>query len=61
LKVYFSGRKEDKLQEATEFIKSVGFPVFVAVYLLVRLEPRMKEVAEIQAQLLEYLRKKNGS
>lgn len=49
------------MQEATEFIKSVGFPVFVAVYLLVRLEPRMKEVAEIQAQLLEYLRKKNGS
>jgi len=44
----------------TNFIKDVGFPVFVACYLLIRLEPTLKRIGEINAQLLCYLQKKNG-
>ena len=32
------------MKEAIEFIQSVGFPIFIAIYVLVRMENTMKEL-----------------
>ncbi len=48
------------MQEVTDLISNIGFPIFVALYLLLKLEPTMKEVSKINLQLLEYLRQRNG-
>lgn len=49
-----------KLNELINFIKEVGFPIFIATYLLIKLEPVLKKNVEINAQLLEHLRNING-
>lgn len=36
-----------------DFIGSVGFPIFVAVFLLVRLEPRFRELRDVLIELKE--------
>lgn len=36
-------------------IKDVGFPIFVSVFLLVRIEPTMKRLEITISQLLQFL------
>ena len=42
------------------FISNVGFPVFVAVYLLVRLEPTMRDLQKTVTVLTIVVAKSNG-
>ena len=48
------------MEEIGQFINTVGFPIFVSVFFLIRLETTIKRTNEINTQLLEYLRKLNG-
>jgi len=48
-------------ENAVQLIANVGFPIFVATYLLLRLEPILKKNYEVQSALLEHLRRLNGN
>ncbi len=41
------------MKDITEFIQSVGFPIFVAVYVLLRLERTIKSLTEVVDKLRE--------
>jgi len=52
----------------TQFISSVGFPIFIAIWLLYErrwtqkiLETRIEKMNQILTELLTYLKAKNGS
>ncbi len=47
---------EAAFKEIADFISRVGFPIFVAVYFLVKIEPVLHGINETQAAILEYLR-----
>jgi hypothetical protein len=47
---------EVALEEIGKFINTVGFPIFVGVYMLIRYEPILKGINETNAAILEYLR-----
>jgi hypothetical protein len=49
-----------KLQEIANFISTVGFPVFVAAYVLVRLEPTIKGLQQSITVMTIVLAKTNG-
>lgn len=48
------------LEEIIKFVQGVGFPVFVAVYLLVFFNTTMRENTQILRDLKTYLEAKNG-
>ena len=51
------------MREVAEFVKelgAVGTLAFIAVYLVVRLEPIIRENTQVLTQLNIYLKKKNG-
>ena len=48
------------MAEITEFINRVGFPVFVAVYLLIRLEPTISRLSDNIRLLTILLAKQEG-
>ena len=41
------------MKDITEFIQSVGFPIFVAVYVLLRLEKTIKSLTDAVLKLQE--------
>ena len=47
------------METAIQLINAVGFPIFVAVYLLLRLEPTMKELQKTIAVLAIIIAKCN--
>ena len=47
------------MDTAVQFINSVGFPIFVALYLLLRLEPTMRELQKTIAVLAIIIAKCN--
>lgn len=47
------------METAIQLINSVGFPIFVAMYLLLRLEPTMKELQKTIAVLAIIIAKCN--
>lgn len=49
-----------QLEQWGQFISTVGFPVFVAVYLLVRLEPTIRELQKTMMVLTVVVAKSNG-
>ena len=48
------------MEQAVNFISSVGFPVFVAVYLLIRLEPTIRELQKTITVLTVVVAKSNN-
>ena len=44
------------MKEIVEFIQSVGFPIFVAVYVLLRMENAMKQLGKSVDALTEMIR-----
>jgi len=48
------------MQETIDFISKVGFPVFVAGYLLIKIDPLMKKVIEVMSEVTTLLKEKNG-
>ena len=43
-----------------DFISTIGFPIFVATYLLLYIRPVMKENTEVVKELAIWLKRKNG-
>ena len=41
------------------FIRELGFPIFVAVFLLLRMEPTLQKLDKSIALLLEHLKNRN--
>ncbi len=48
------------MQEVSTLISQLGFPIFVAVYLLVKLEPTLKGLQKTVIVLTIVLAKSNG-
>jgi len=48
------------MEEVGQFINTVGFPIFVSVFFMFRLEKTIKKTNDISGQLLTYLQKLNG-
>jgi len=48
------------VETAASLISSVGFPIFVACWLLFRTDKYMREMGETLRELLMYLKMKNG-
>lgn len=49
------------MEEIVQVISQVGFPIAVATYLLIRLEPTIKENTAINNKILERLEIQNKS
>jgi len=43
------------MEQWTQFISSVGFPIFVSVFLLVRIEPTLKRITEVMTKILQHM------
>lgn len=43
------------MNEWVSFIQNVGFPIFVSLFLLVRIEPTLKRISEVMAQILQHM------
>lgn len=48
------------MQEICLFIKEIGFPIFVSVYLLLRFEPQLARLSEAIAALTVVVQNCNG-
>ena len=48
------------MQDIVTFIKDLGFPMFVAIYVLVRLEPTIRELQKTNSVLAVVLAKSTG-
>jgi|LGOV01.1.fsa_nt_gb hypothetical protein len=42
-----------------QMVQSTGFPIFVAVYCLIRLEDGMKKMTEVMTELKTIIRERN--
>ena len=43
------------MEQFVSLIQNVGFPIFVSVFLLVRIEPTLKKITEVMAQILLFM------
>jgi hypothetical protein len=48
------------LELVGRFIKDIGFPIFVTVYLLVRIEPALRELTRVIHSLSDVVQVANG-
>lgn len=51
----------EELRNIAELISTVGFPIFVAAWLLLRTDKYMREMTKTLGELLVYLKTKNGT
>ena len=48
------------MNDIVAFIEKVGFPVFIALFLLVRFDRRLLEIENILKDLVREIKKSNG-
>lgn len=48
----------EELQFLKKILDQVGFPVFVAIFLLVRTDKKLEKIVELQHELIDLLYKK---
>jgi len=46
--------------EITDFIKEVGFPVFVSCFLLIKINPTLHKLELTMKEMYTFLKKQNG-
>ena len=48
-------RKANAMESYVNLISNVGFPIFVSVFLLVKINPTLSRIAEVMAQILKFM------
>jgi len=48
-------RKVNQMQEYASLISNVGFPIFVSLFLLVKINPTLARISEVMAQILKFM------
>lgn len=43
------------MESYVNLISNVGFPIFVSVFLLVKINPTLSRIAEVMAQILKFM------
>ena len=48
-------RKDKTMDQWVQIISNVGFPIFVSLFLLAKIEPTLKKTAEVMAKILQHM------
>lgn len=43
------------MDQWVQIISNVGFPIFVSLFLLAKIEPTLKKTAEVMAKILQHM------
>jgi len=48
-------RKGNQMQDYASLISNVGFPIFVSLFLLAKINPTLTRISEVMSQILKFM------